>query len=441
MTLCLPRMRLNDCFLWSVLIFGLCGSNADVVTLSESGRPIAAVPIFTPSSTTAPGVYSAGLQTFAGDGQAIEESLVPVALTEDSSSVSAIMENCTAVEITFVAAGKASAYLSTLRQFQATGGEFNPGRAFGGIILTSSSNTTVAMHFSTSPSEPYVLLLRSSSGNTTGKYSLRTSGQEMDGISGGLRLATLLLPGQFSVLGTVANASSLTYVAQVSQMEGRNISVYFLAQGKGEQLLLSDYSTFPMNYQPNQIISAGQSSSYALSTSGQNFTVVAYSKSAVSNFQGQASKEQNPTTFTFDFTMTGSPAVEVVPPLLLAQGASPSAFSVPTSSGLAGILVPQAGQDFSSTSTRNAAALLGVGAIAPLPGTVSGSGVQGPDGQIILGPFDTPSLPMQNNGGNAENSGTQANPPVHMVLPVLQPPAAPPAGGVPPAMSPNPLSV
>jgi len=48
----------------------------------------------------------------------------------------------------------------------------------------SSSNATVAKTVSTSPSEAYVLLIQSSSANTTGKYSLRTRGQGMDGIPG-----------------------------------------------------------------------------------------------------------------------------------------------------------------------------------------------------------------------------------------------------------------
>jgi len=62
----------------------------------------------------------AGLETFAGKGPALTESLVPVALTKDAASVSAIIINSTSVEITFAAAGNASAYLSTLRQFQAS---------------------------------------------------------------------------------------------------------------------------------------------------------------------------------------------------------------------------------------------------------------------------------------------------------------------------------
>jgi len=61
----------------------------------------------------------AGLQTFAGKGPALTEPLVPVSLTKDATSVSAILQNSTSVEITFAAAGNASAYLSTVRQFQA----------------------------------------------------------------------------------------------------------------------------------------------------------------------------------------------------------------------------------------------------------------------------------------------------------------------------------
>jgi len=63
-------------------------------------------------------------------------------------------------------------------------GDYNPGRAFGGSILMSSNNATVAKTVSTSPSEAYVLLIQSSSANTTGTYSLRTKGQGMDGIPG-----------------------------------------------------------------------------------------------------------------------------------------------------------------------------------------------------------------------------------------------------------------
>ena len=133
-----------------------------------------------------------------------------------------------------------------------------------------------------------------------------------------------------------------------------------------------------------------------------------------------------------------SPSVTVVPPLASSLGAGQSVLSVPASSGLAGILVPQVGQNFNSQTTRAAAAILGIGAIAPLPGSQLGNAVQGPDGEIRLGPFDaTPSLPPPNTAGNTERPGDGSG--IGSQNPgsgVGTGPPVPPSQG--PAMSPQP---
>jgi len=412
-------MRLSTWFLlsWSllVLIMQLHLGSADVINVTASGSVSAAIPIFSPSGATSPGVYTAGLQTYAGSS-AVEQQLLPLTLTAKSTSVSAIVLNATAIDITFVAAENASAYLSTLRVFQSSRGEFNTARAFAGAVLTSNSNVTTRLAVSTSPSEAYILLLQSTKNTTFGQYSLRTRGQGVDGIPGGLRVATLLLPGQSSVLGTIRDAATLTYIAQTSQMEGRNVSLFIFEEGKGRQVLNTAATALDTGFQPNQIVSPGGSSSVALNTSGQNVTIFAYaSNSAMSNTLQAA------TTFTFDFTLTGSLATPAVPSVLATSGST--SFSATPSSGFVGNVLSQPGQDFNSATTRNAAAILGVAAVAPLPGTITGTAAQGPDGELRLGAFETPTVrPMPQLDGTIEVVG---NPPTRNAIP---PAGLPPAG-------------